>query len=57
MRLIKGADIYSSEGEKLGTLERVIIDPKTKEVTQLVIGKGLLFPQIKWLQWIWSTRK
>ena len=43
MRLIKGADIYASEGEKLGTLERVIIDPKTKEVTHLVIGKGLLF--------------
>lgn len=43
MRLIKGADIYSSQGEKLGTLERVIIDPSTKEVTHLVIGKGLLF--------------
>jgi uncharacterized protein YrrD len=43
MRLIKGADIYSAEGEKLGTLERVILDPSTREVTHLVIGKGLLF--------------
>ncbi len=43
MRLTKGADVYSSEGEKLGTLDRVIIDPDTKEVTHLVIAKGLLF--------------
>ncbi len=43
MRLVKGADIYSSQGEKLGTLDRVILDPSTKEVTHLVIGKGLLF--------------
>lgn len=43
MRLKKGADIYSSQGEKIGTLERVIMDPETKEVTHLVIAKGLLF--------------
>lgn len=43
MRLVKGADIYSSQGEKLGSLERVIIDPSTKEVTHLVIGKAVLF--------------
>jgi len=43
MRLIKGADIFSSQGEKLGTLDRVILDPDTKEVTHLVIAKGLLF--------------
>lgn len=43
MRLTKGADIYSSEGEKLGTLDRVVIDPETKEVTHLVISKGGLF--------------
>ena len=43
MRLKKGADIYSSTGEKIGTLDRVVIDPETKEVTHLVIGKGTLF--------------
>lgn len=43
MRLKKGADVYSSQGEKLGTLERVVLDPETKEVTHLVIGKGFLF--------------
>lgn len=43
MRLIKGADVYSSSGEKLGTLDRVVIDPKTREVTHIVIEKGFLF--------------
>jgi uncharacterized protein YrrD len=43
MRLTKGADIYSSDGEKLGTLDRVILDPVTKEVSHIVISKGLLF--------------
>lgn len=43
MRLTKGADVFSGDGEKLGTLDRVILDPNTKEVTHLVISKGLLF--------------
>jgi uncharacterized protein YrrD len=43
MRLTKGADIYSSEGERIGTLDRVVIDPESHEVTHLVISKGLLF--------------
>lgn len=43
MRLVKGADILSARGEKLGTLGRVIIDPSTRAVTHLVIEKGFLF--------------
>jgi uncharacterized protein YrrD len=43
MRLIKGADVYSAQGDKLGTLSSVIIDPNTREVTHLVVEKGLLF--------------
>ena len=43
MRLVKGADVYSSQGERLGTLNRVIIDPNSREVTHIVIEKGLLF--------------
>ena len=47
MRLTKGADIYSAQGEKLGTLDRVVLDPETKEVTHLVISKGGLFKTSK----------
>ena len=43
MRLTKGSDVYSADGEKLGTLDRVILDPNSKEVTHIVISKGLLF--------------
>ena len=43
MRLKKGDEVYSSQGEKLGNIERVVLDPETKEVTHLVVGKGFLF--------------
>ena len=47
MRLVKGADVYAANGEKLGTLSRVIIDPNTREVTHIVIENGLLFTTSK----------
>ncbi len=43
MRLKKGDEVYTAQGEKLGTVERVVLDPETKEVTHLVITKGFLF--------------
>lgn len=43
MKLKKGADVFNAEGEKLGTLQRVVIDPETKAVTHIVIEKGWLF--------------
>lgn len=43
MKLIKGAEVFSSVGEKIGLLERVVLDPGTKEVTHIVIRKGHLF--------------
>ncbi len=43
MRLVKGAEVYSAQGDRLGTLSRVIIDPNTREVTHIVIEKGLMF--------------
>jgi uncharacterized protein YrrD len=43
MHLIKGADVYSARRDKLGTLNRVIMDPNTRRVTHLVVEKGLLF--------------
>ena len=43
MRFKKGAEVFSGEGEKIGTLNRVVIDPRTREVSSLVVGKGILF--------------
>ena len=47
MRLIRGADVYSAGGSRLGTLSRVILDPRTREVTHIVVEKGLLFTTSK----------
>lgn len=47
MRLVKGAEVFSSLGEKIGTLERVVIDPETDEVSHLIVKEGFLFTEDK----------
>lgn len=47
MKLKTGADIFTSAGEKLGSLDRVVLNPETKEVTHLIVEKGLFFPTNK----------
>jgi len=43
MQLKEGADIYTAEGKRVGSLDRVVLDPRSKEVTGIVVRKGLLF--------------
>lgn len=43
MQFKTGADVFSGEGEKIGTISRVVIDPRTTEVSSLIVGKGVLF--------------
>lgn len=43
----KGVDVFSSDDEKIGTLDRVVIDPKTKEVTHIIVREGFLFTEDK----------
>lgn len=43
MEIKNGADVVTYEGEKVGTVNRVVIDPRTNEVTHLVVEKGFLF--------------
>ena len=40
MRFVKGAEVFSSTGEKIGQISRVVIDVKTKDVTDLVVERG-----------------
>ena len=42
-----GADVFSSDDEKIGTLHRVVMDPKTKEVTHIVVKEGFFFTEDK----------
>jgi len=43
MRFEQGADVYTADGDKVGEINRVVIDPKTHEVTHVVVQKGFLF--------------
>ncbi len=47
MEFKRGSSVVSSDGVKMGKLERVVIDPATKKVASLVIERGLLFPEDK----------
>jgi uncharacterized protein YrrD len=42
MQFRDGADVLTATGEKIGRVDRVVLDPRTKEVTHLVVRKGLL---------------
>jgi uncharacterized protein YrrD len=42
MRIDKGERVLTSDGEVVGEVERVVLDPKTKEVTHIVVAEGHL---------------
>lgn len=46
MRFEKGMAVYTAQGEKVGSLNRVVIDARTRDVTDLVVERGLL-PRIE----------
>lgn len=35
-------EVFSNEGNKVGILDRVVIDPKTKDITRLIVSEGFL---------------
>ncbi|MBX3011480.1 MAG: PRC-barrel domain-containing protein [Caldilineaceae bacterium] len=47
MQFKKDAPVYTSAGEQVGTIERVVLDPQTNEVSHLVIRQGWLFTEDK----------
>jgi uncharacterized protein YrrD len=47
MQFREGASVVTSSDEKVGDLDRVVVDPLSGEVTHLVVREGLLFPQDK----------
>jgi uncharacterized protein YrrD len=42
MQFKADASVFTADGKEVGQLERVVIEPKTKEVTHIVIRKGLI---------------
>lgn len=47
MRLKQHATVVTAEGNEVGRVDRVVMDPTTKEVTHVVVHKGFLFAEDK----------
>jgi uncharacterized protein YrrD len=47
MQFKENAEVHTSKGDKVGRIDRVVIDPKSKELTHLVVKKGFLFTRDK----------
>jgi uncharacterized protein YrrD len=43
MNFAKGTEVFTATGDKIGTISRVVIDAKTRDVTDLVVESGTLF--------------
>ncbi len=44
MRFAKGTQVFTAGGEKVGTISRIVIDAKTRDVTDVVVERGA-FPK------------
>lgn len=49
MQFQEGAAVYDARDEKAGHIDRVVIDPRTHEITHIVVRKGFLFTEDKLL--------
>jgi uncharacterized protein YrrD len=51
------AGVHTADNEQIGHVERVVLDPRAKEVTHLIIRKGLLFAEDKVMpvEWVASA--
>jgi uncharacterized protein YrrD len=53
MQIVTGANVYTARNEKLGHVDRVVVDPQSKKVTHLVVRKGFLLKTDKVLPIDW----
>lgn len=47
MQFRENTPVYTADGQEVGTIDRVIIDPATKEVSHVVVRQGWLFTEDK----------
>jgi uncharacterized protein YrrD len=47
MQFKENASVFTAHGEQVGDIDRVVLDPRTKEVTHIVVRKGFLFTEDK----------
>ena len=51
--LQEGSDVMSSDGEHVGDIERLLLEPETNKTTHFVISQGLLFKDRKMVPASW----
>lgn len=47
MQLQIGADVYTPAGDKVGSVDRVVVDPDSRKVTHFIVKRGFLFTEDK----------
>ncbi len=47
MQFKQGVRVFTSSNADVGTVDRVVLDPQTKQVTHIVVRKGFLFTEDK----------
>jgi uncharacterized protein YrrD len=47
MNFVKGAEVFTAAGEKIGTISRIVLDAKTRDITDLVVERGALLKDEK----------
>jgi sporulation protein YlmC with PRC-barrel domain len=47
MQFKQNANVYTLDGKNVGRIDRVVLDPKTNEITHLVVRKGFLLTEDK----------
>lgn len=45
MQIELGKDVIASDGEKLGTVDRLVLDAETNNLTKFVVQKGFFLPE------------
>jgi uncharacterized protein YrrD len=53
--LEEGAKVISADGEHVGDIERLHIDPQSHYATHALISQGLLLPEKKWIPTLWFS--
>lgn len=47
MQFKEGAPVYTADGQKVGDIERFILDPRARQIIGLVVRKGFFFTEDK----------
>ena len=63
MQFRASAEIFTADNHEVGKIDRVVINPRTKDVTHVIVRKGQLFTEDKSVpieqiaeassEWIW----